>query len=209
MRKLLLLLCAYGSFAGAAETADLHAYFPMDKGFTWTYDTLHKPDGKHFDMKVTIADTWTDGDAADAPHGVIMKQKDERGTMREFLVEKSGGIFIHRLGLSKSYTPEVFSRFTPDVPRVIAPLTPGVHVEWQGTLKAAGVVNKKIKFSGTVVGWEDVKVPAGTFHCIKLFYDQYRDDQHVQEYAWYADGVGQVKYDGGEYVKELKEFKKP
>jgi hypothetical protein len=52
-----------------------------------------------------------------------------------------------------------------------------------------------------------VTVPAGKFHCIKLFYDQYRDDEHVQETAWYAEGVGQVKYDGGEYVKELKTYK--
>ena len=138
--------------------------------------------------------------------GMIMKQKDKLGTMREFLFKKDGGIFIYKLGLSKSYTPEIFSNFTPAIPRVIAPLTPGTTVKWEGRLKAAGVVNKAIKFSGEVVGWEDVKVPAGTFHCIKLFYDQYRGDEHVQEYAWYADGVGQVKYDGGQYVKELKEL---
>ena len=205
MRKLLLLVVGCGAFAGAAETADLRAFFPMDKGFTWTYDTQDKKSNDHFDMKVVIKEDWKDGDEG----GVIMVQKDKRGTMREFLVEKENGIFIHKLGLSKSYTPEVYSRFTPDVPRVIAPLVPGTKVEWQGRLKAAGVVNKSIRFSGTVVGWEDVKVPAGTFHCIKLFYDQYRGDDHIQEYAWYADGVGQVKYDGGQYVKELKEFKKP
>ena len=199
------MLFTCGTFAAAAETADLTAYFPMAQGFSWTYDTTNKKNNDHFDMKVVIKEPWKD----DGEEGMIMVQKDKRGTMREFLVKKDDGVFIHKLGLSKSFTPEVYSHFNPDVPRVIAPLTPGTKVEWKGRLKAAGVVNKPIKFEGTVVGWEDVKVPAGTFHCIKLFYDQYRGDDHVQEYAWYADGVGQVKYDGGQYIKELKEFKKP
>jgi hypothetical protein len=205
MRKTLLLLLTCVGFGLAADTADINSFFPMDKGFTWTYDTLDKKAAKHFDMRVEIQDSWKDGDAG----GMIMKQKDKRGTMREFLLKKEDGIFIQRLGLSKSYTPEVFSNFTPPVPRVIAPLVPGTQVKWEGRLKAAGVVNKAIRFSGEVVGWEDVKVPAGTFHCIKLFYDQYRDNDHVQEYAWYAAGVGQVKYDSNGFIKELKEFKKP
>jgi hypothetical protein len=205
MKKILLLLLGCIGFGLAAEPADIATYFPMDKGITWIYDTLDKKAGEHFDMKVEIQDSWKDGDVG----GMIMKQKDKLGTMREFLFKKDGGIFIYKLGLSKSYTPEIFSHFTPAIPRVIAPLTPGTKVSWEGRIKAAGVYNKPIKFSGVVVGWEDVKVPAGTFHCIKLFYDQYRGDEHVQEYAWYADGVGQVKYDGGQYVKELKEFKKP
>jgi len=204
MKKLLLLLISCSLYGNASESADLTAFFPMEKGMSWIYDTLDKKTHDHFDMNVVIQDSWKENDE----QGMIMKQKDKRGTMREFLLKKENGIFIYKLGLSKSYTPEVFSRFTPPVPRVIAPLAPGTKVEWKGRLKAAGVVNKPIRFSGVVVGWEDVNVPAGTFHCIKLFYDQYRGDEHVQEYAWYADGVGQVKYEGGQYVKELKEFKK-
>ena len=49
-------------------------------------------------------------------------------------------------------------------------------------------------------------VPAGKFHCIKLHYHEKRGDEVIDEDAWYAEGVGQVKYDGGQYVKELKTY---
>jgi hypothetical protein len=189
----------------AAETSDYRAFFPLAKGTSWVYDTSDKKKGDHFDMKVQVEGAWKEDDA----EGMILTQKDKRGTMREFLTENDHGAFIHKLGLSKSLTPEVYTRFTPDVPRVIAPLTPGTKVEWKGRLKVRMIMDKPIRFSGQVMGWEEVTVPAGKFHCIKLFYDQYRGEDHVQEYAWYAEGVGQVKYDGGQYVKELKEFKKP
>ena len=134
MKKTLLfiLLCTVLGFT--ADTADIATFFPLQKGFTWTYDTLDKRSNKHFDMKVEIQDSWKDGDDS----GMIMKQKDGRGTMREFLLTKDGGIFIRKLGLSKFYTPEVFSNFTPSVPRVIAPLVPGTTVKWEGDLKSRG-----------------------------------------------------------------------
>ena len=116
------------------------------------------------------------------------------------------GVFIQKLGVSKAYSPEVTTRFTPAVPRVIFPLTPGTKVHWEGHLKIAWV-DKHILFDGAVVGWEDIEVPAGKFHCIKLHYHEKRDDEIIDENYWYAEGVGQVKYDGGTFRKELKSYK--
>ena len=176
----------------------------MEKGTTWTYLTLNKNTKDRFEMKVVMESPWKDGELS----GMIMTQKDQRGTMREFLLATEKGIFIQKLGLSKSYTPEVFTRFTPAVPRVIFPLTPGTTVHWEGRLKVAWV-DKPIIFDGAVAGWDDIAVPAGKFHCIKLHYHEKRGEDIIDEDAWYAEGVGQVKYDGGQYIKELKEFKKP
>jgi len=177
------------------------AYFPLEKGDSWVYDTLNKKKNDHFDMKVVVEGPWEQGDSK----GMIMKQKDQRGTMREFLMENEKGIFIFKLGLAKGYTPEVFTKFTPAVPRVIFPLTPGTNVHWEGRLKVAWV-DKPIIFDGQVTGWEDIEVPAGKYHCIKLHYHEKRGEDIIDEDAWYAEGVGQVKYDGGQYVKELKSF---
>jgi len=151
-------------------------------------------------MKVTMQGPWQEGDSS----GMIMAQKDKRGTMREFQTKNEKGFFIYKLALSKALTPEVNTRFTPPVPRVIFPLTPGTKVHWEGRLKVAWV-NKPIIFDGEVVGWEDITVPAGKFHCIRLHYHEKRGEDIIDEDAWYAEGVGQVKYDGGQYVKELKE----
>lgn len=195
---ILLFLAPFLSAAAPDE-----GFFPWDKGDSWVYDTFDKKENKHFEMKVMIEGPW-----GSLPGGMIMTQKDKRGTMREFLLQNGKGIFITKLGLGKSYTPEVFTRFDPSVPRVIFPLIPGTKVHWEGRLKVAWV-DKPILFDGAVVDWEDVSVPAGRFHCIKLHYHEKRDEDVIDEDAWYAKGVGQVKYSGGQYVKELKEFKKP
>jgi len=129
--------------------------------------------------------------------------------MREFQMKNEKGFFIYKLALSKALTPEVDTRFTPPVPRVIFPLKPGTKVHWEGRLKVRMIMDKPIIFDGEVLGQEDVTVPAGKFHCTKLHYHEKRGKDIIDEDAWYAEGVGQVKYDGGQYIKELKEFKKP
>jgi hypothetical protein len=179
-------------------------YFPWNQGFSWVYDTFNKKENAHFDMKVTIEGPWEEKGLS----GMIMTQKDKRGKMREFLTKNEKGIFIYKLGLSKSYTPEVFTQFTPAVPRVIYPLEPGTKVHWEGRLKIAWV-DKHILFDGEAVGFEDIQVPAGKFHCIKLHFHEKRDDEVIDSFYWYAEGVGQVKSDSGQYVKELKSFKAP
>ena len=190
----LLLFLGPALFAATDE-----AFFPWAKGDSWIYDTYKKGDKDPFEMKVVIQGRWAEEGAA----GMIMAQKDKRGTMREFQTKNEKGIFIDKLALSKALTPEVNTRFTPPVPRVIFPLTPGTKVHWEGRLKVAWM-NKPILFDGTVVGWEDITVPAGKFHCIKLHFHEKRGEEVIDEDAWYAQGVGQVKYDGGQYVKELK-----
>jgi hypothetical protein len=190
--------------SGEASPAVWRAFFPWEAHTQWVYDTLNKKSKDHFTMKVEMDGPWKEKGLS----GMILTQRDKRGKMREFLLRKDDGIFIYKLGLSKGYTPEVFTHFNPSVPRVIAPLKPGNKVHWEGRLKVAWV-DKPIVFDGEVVGWEDVDVPAGHFHCLKLHYHEKRGDEGIDEDAWYAEGVGQVKYDGGEYVKELKSFKKP
>jgi hypothetical protein len=179
------------------------SFFPWDKGDSWMYATYQKGNEEPFEMKVVMEGPWKDGESS----GMIMTQKDKRGSMREFLLKNETGIFIAKLGLSKSYTPEVFTRFNPSVPRVIFPLTPGTKVHWEGRLNIL-TINKPIVFDGEVLGWEDVTVPAGRFHCLRLHYHEKRGGEVIDEDAWYAEGVGQVKYNGGQYVKELKSYKK-
>lgn len=190
-----------GLLGGALWAAENSAFSPSKTGDSWVYDTYKKDSKERFEMKVSIEGPWKDDELS----GQIMRQKDKRGTMREFLLENEKGIFIHKLGLSKSYTPEIFTRFKPPVPKIIFPLTPGTKAHWEGRLKVA-TVNKPIIFDGEVVGWEDITVPAGKFHCIKLHYHEKRGDEVIDEDVWYAEGVGQVKYDGGQYVKELKSY---
>src|SRR5258707_14859794 len=78
------------------------AYVPLDKGFSWVYDTTKKTkkEPEHFDMKVVMEGPWEEKGLS----GMIMTQKDKRGKMREFLLRDEKGILIYKLGLSKGYT---------------------------------------------------------------------------------------------------------
>ena len=196
------LLISGCGFAHAETALHNDSFFPWNVGDSWVYQTINKKTKDVFPMNVTIKETWKEGDQA----GIIMVQKDKRGQMRQFMLKNEKGIFLEKLGLSKSFTPEVFTRFDSPVPAVIFPLIPGTKVHWEGRLHVL-TVNQKIVYDGLVVGWEDVTVPAGNFHCIKIHFHEMRDKDVVDEDAWYAENVGQVKYDGGQYIKELKSFK--
>jgi hypothetical protein len=186
----------------AGFSATLDAYFPLQKGASWEYDTTEKGKKSSFLMKVTVTEPWDE----DGASGMVMVQKDKRGTMRQFLLSKDDGVYLKKLGLSKSYTPEIFTRFNPPMPAVIYPFEPGKKVHWEGRLKVA-TINKPIIFDGEVIGWEDVDVPAGHYHCIKLHFHEKRGDDVVDEDVWYAENVGQIKYNGGQYIKVLKSYK--
>src|SRR6185437_9827909 len=79
-----LLLC---SAPGRSEPASDAAFFPWQKGDSWVYDTLKKGDKKPFEMKVSMEGPWKDDTSAGELSGMIMTQKDKRGTMREFQLE--------------------------------------------------------------------------------------------------------------------------
>jgi hypothetical protein len=196
------------------------AFFPWVQGTSWVYDTLNKKTNEHFDMKVVMEGPWGGPESikklkdqgvvvenSSTPGGMIMTQRDTRGKMRQFLLRNEKGILADKLALSKTLTPEIDTRFTPALPIVIFPLTPGTKVHWEGRLKVTGIMNKPIILDGEVAGWEDLTVPAGHFHCIKIHLHEKRGSDIIDEDAWYAEGVGQVKYDGGQYVKELKSYR--
>ncbi len=178
------------------------AYFPLNEGFSWVYKTHHKTKKDTFDMNVVVEGRWKD----DGQSGMILTQKDKRFRMRQFLIQNEKGIFVHRLVIYKGL--KITNEFSPAVPFVIYPLKPGTKVHWEGNVKNIAM-NKRIVFDGEVVGEEEIDVPAGRFKCVKLHYKEKRGDENIEETAWYAEGVGQVKYDGGEYVKELASYEAP
>jgi hypothetical protein len=185
----------------AAEPAKEADFFPLAAGMQWVYKTTHKTKKETFDMTVRVDGPWKMKDDS----GTILTQRDKRGQMRQFLVVREDGVFLRKLGLKKSISPEVDTMFTPAMPVLMFPLTPGRKVHWEGRLKVAWV-DKAIIFDGEVVGWEEIEVPAGKFKCMRMHFDEKRGEDKVIEDVWYAPGVGQVRYDGGEYIKELKSY---
>jgi hypothetical protein len=176
----------------------------MDRAYVWVYDTRHRTKNERFDMTVRVEGEWKDG----ATNGLILTQEDPRGRMREYLLRTDRGWGMARVAIKRAIAPEVSTRFEPPMPRMMFPVQPGSTLHWEGQLKI-GWIDRKIVFDGEVAGWEDVTVPAGTFRCVRLHFVEKRGDEPVEEDVWYAPGVGQVKYSGSNYIKELKSLKKP
>src|SRR5450631_2941438 len=93
-KEVVIAACFLGLTGLLRAEASSSAFFPMQKGTQWVYNTIHKEDKKSFEMKVVIQDPWKeDGDS-----GMIMTQKDQRGTMRQFFLINDKGVFLHKLG---------------------------------------------------------------------------------------------------------------
>jgi hypothetical protein len=197
----LSLLFTTGAFSGDIKKASPQTWFPLTIGSIWQYRVVSKDHKEKFEMSVSIDPP----EKYDGREFIIMTQKDKRGRMRSFLTKTSEGIFCKKTGLKKSISPELDAVHKPDIPLFLFNVTPGHTFHWEGSLKVAWV-NKKIVLDGKIIGLETITVPAGTFDCVKIYFHQKRDNEISDEYAWYAQGVGQVKYSGGQYVKELTSY---
>lgn len=180
---------------------DPRDYFPLTPGSQWKYNTYRKDKKKSFIMAVRI----------DKPQKYkgkeyhILTQKDKRGIMRSFLEVKEDGVFVKKTGVRKAFTPEASAIHEPSIPLFLFTLKKGYTFHWEGILKIVWI-KKNIILDGEILGEDTITVPAGTFTCIKLHFRQKRGKKVTDEYAWYAPGVGQVKYIGGTYIKELIEY---
>ncbi|MBI5555662.1 MAG: hypothetical protein HY920_07440 [Elusimicrobia bacterium] len=202
VKKIFITLVLLG-LSPAAWGADKNDYYPLTTGSQWIYqiaDYENKNDS--FDQTATIepAETY------DKVTCSILKQKDKRGIVRAFVLKNSQGIFWKKISASKSFTPEASSVFIPELPIMMFPLNPGSAWDWEGKLKIAWI-NKNIKMRGEIVSTnEELIVPAGTFKCVKIYLHQIRDNEPSDEYAWYAPGVGQIKYQTRKTLKVLKSY---
>lgn len=187
-------------FCTGAEKKD---YYPLTESSTWLYEVTNlEANNEKFEQITTV-------DKPELFEGklyYILRQKDKRGIVRSFVQKNKEGVFWKKIGARKALTPEATTIFTPDLPIMFFPLNKGKSWDWEGTLKIAWI-NKKIKMHCVVLeDAEEVTVPAGTFHCVKIFIHQLRDNEISEEYGWYAPGIGQIKYRTKRTLKVLKNY---
>ena len=155
--------------------------FPLIEGATWTYQAAFNG-GSVVEEKVCVREDTADGmawvflDAADTDK--------ETATVYSNMF----GLGVYRSTAHGIETADAFWREeVNDVsasdfqPMLTLPPGPGTTVEWQ-----TGHVDRS---SITVVGWESVTVPAGTFEpALHL-------DLGGKGHAWLAPGVGLVRWE--------------
>ncbi len=178
-------------------------YYPLKEGHRWTY-IVSRVDGKgkKFTQEVTVPGK----DKYKGKEYIILQQKDKRGKVRSFCIKDNTGVYWKRLSGTSKFLVGGSSVFTKPIPILQFPLTVGTKWDWEGTLKVPLFVDKKIKMRCRVVAEEEIKVPAGTFRCLKIHIHQLRNKEVSDEYGWYAPGIGQIKYIGKELEKELMSY---
>ena len=109
-------------------------------------------------------------------------------------ITPGGNWLRHPLTNGSTYT------FTPPYQAYAFPLAAGRS--WEGRTTSRDLATGRdfdVRYSATVVGWERVTVPAGTFDALVVeravfdgFWDYTRKQSEIREREWYAPAIGRV-----------------
>ena len=106
--------------------------------------------------------------------------------IREWYSKGGGVVAWHREAFLKNNQS---ADFAPGRIALKNPLATGQTWSWRGS----GVMNVAIEESATVVGPEDVVVPAGSFKAMKVSWKVTQGGTAVTKTYWYANWIGLVK----------------
>jgi hypothetical protein len=150
-----------------------NSYFPLQAGNTWTYVAFDTRDPSGVNDRENMGTrTITVSGLVNATQG-IWRVKNSGQSEDEFYVEKPTGLFA----ILELDTPWASSIAVVPYPATV------------------GRTLTTLDQSVTVEAEEDVRTPAGTFHCVRLKYTVRGTE--LTWTAWYGQGVGLVKYRGG------------
>jgi len=181
-------------------------YFPVGKGYKWTYKTDYDED-TDLVHEVMGSEKVGDVDCLVVEHrSVNAKEERIRILRKEWLAVSDEGVRIHKIlrGRGEMTVDKPFFKLKSDLKK---------DDEWEGEAQAS---ENPAKHTYRVGGEEEVEVPAGKFKAIKLSVKIESGARHVAEgFEWYARNVGLVKAEmtikfgaeGTTIASELKEFK--
>lgn len=198
MRQGISQFLAVAAVAICAACAGTPAGTPLQSGATATAPAI------------SVGDSWTYR-VHDAYTGLERGNRNYRVTDAgngriEVVVSGAGGgpdetrVFDREWGWLKHPATHLQSfEYRPAYPAFAFPLAPGKT--WRAKLAATDPANGlrfPVTVSGTVVGWERVRVPAGEFDAVKIkrvvffdYLDAVRGRSEIVEHEWYAPAVKQ------------------
>jgi hypothetical protein len=135
------------------------------------------------------------------PQGLCME------AAKRWELTPGGNWLRHPLTNGSTYT------FSPPYPAYEFPLVAGKT--WNGTTRSHDLATGRdfeVRYSASVVGWERVTVPAGTFDAIVIeravydgYWDYTRAQSNIREREWYAPALGRVvrKEGRSDYLEKM------
>lgn len=157
-------------------------HYPLRPNDTWRYRWT-TADGKTGEFETRAIAPVKEGDVT--YH--LVERKTGKTTLVDWYSRPEGWLLVH-----KQVNP------TPDAPQLVfqpprqmlkLPLKTGESWSWEGT----GLMGMRIKENNTVEAEEEVSVPAGKFHAIRVATSITQGDTITSKTWWFAGGVGMVK----------------
>jgi hypothetical protein len=190
----------------AADSGPLagESYYPLGKGYKWTYGTDYADDTEVV-HEVTATEKIGDVECFIVEHKTVSPTLGTRMMRKEWLAADADGVMIHKLQRGRSEL-EVVKPFY----KLKNPMRK--DDEWKGDVKAT---ENPPQYQIRVEEEAEVEVPAGKYKTWKMHIRIESGTRHSAEGTeWYAKGVGLVKSEmtihaGGEdftLVSELKKF---
>jgi ribosomal protein L40E len=174
MFRTLTLTVVASLLATSMSAALAEDYYPLKEGNSWTYSL---PAGGEMTIKVTgfeevkgVKCARVEGEAAG------------QGKSSSWLAADVDGVRMYKLK-----TPQGEVEFGKPPLQIKLPFKQGD--KWQARLPLQQPIDSEMESAGR----ETIKVPAGTFDCIRINTVVTVGDNKVTSSTWYADGVGQVQ----------------
>lgn len=155
-------------------TAPAEDYMPLKEGNSWTYSL---PNGTEVTMKVAGSEE-VKGVKCARVEGEIAGQ----GKSASWFAADADGIRMY-----KFKGPQAEIEFGKPPLQIKLPFKQGD--KWQARLPLEQPVDSEMESAGK----ETIKVPAGTFECIRINTVVTMGNNKIVSSTWYADGVGQVQ----------------
>lgn len=182
----------------------INDYYPLEKGMSWKYSLEQfqndKPINKFTNMEISVISNQPKDDYNEA---VLNRFYPESNIQPYKTLAKQ---FTDRVELSRYMQNEVFKEFSKAgsdyITVLMSPLEKNKN--WEGRVFQGGTETIK------VVGFENIKVPFGTFNALKLNHLlKYNNGKEDNLYYWYVKDIGTIKmheeitmiYSSGETIK--------
>jgi hypothetical protein len=182
--KILLLMVVALSATAVAQKPYVPDYFPSAMGTEWHYD-MKSSSGYNIQLKMVVTER---ADASKTGYNVVRSSFVNDSETKNFYLKKPGWVYI-----LKSETPASNYNvdYVEDKNELMNPLKIGESWKYKG--KAEGSATQDWEQDWTVVGAEDVEVPAGKYKAIKVTSTSTVDGNVTKYTFWYVDRVGPVR----------------
>jgi hypothetical protein len=201
-----LVICGL-TFAISAHSQLANAeidYYPLERGNRWTYEMQPKDGGDVMIQTIVVDEVETDGERT----RFAIEETDPISAMRTFIERDAKSVRLVARERSGGAVVKLKMRYEPPMTMLKLPLNVGDAWSSEASMRI-GPVSSAMRTDCTVDRIERVEVPAGTFECVRITAKRFKNDKPLPDaVAWYAPGIGLVKYVGGEYVRSLVRFDK-